>query len=74
MVFIDEYSRYPIAEVVQKLTANSVIPVADKTFAMLGYPEVERMNQPILKAIRSAVVQHRSWQQELHKLTSMRIA
>jgi hypothetical protein len=106
MVFIDEYSRYPIAEVVQKLTANSVIPVADKTFAMFGYPEqvktdngppfqsnqwcqfmkfngishrkitplwpqanaqVERMNQPILKAIRSTVVQHRSWQQELHK-------
>ena len=106
MVIIDEYSRYPVVEIVRQLTANSIIPAADKVFAAFGYPEqlktdngppfqstqwhqflhangvkhrkitplwpqanaqAERINQPLIKAIRSAVMQNLNWKQELQR-------
>ncbi|XP_052809099.1 uncharacterized protein K02A2.6-like [Mya arenaria] len=35
-VITDEYSRYPIVEIVKSVSANRVIPVLDKTFAEFG--------------------------------------
>ena len=39
-VIIDEYSRYPIVEVVRSTSADSTITVLEKVFALFGYPEV----------------------------------
>ena len=38
LVIVDEYSRYPVVEVMHSTSANSVIPVMDKIFSMLGIP------------------------------------
>lgn len=40
LVIVDEYSRYPIAEIIRSTSADCVIPVVDKIMAMFGYPEV----------------------------------
>jgi hypothetical protein len=40
MVIVDEYSRYPIVEVIRSTSADVVIPEVDKVFALFGYPEV----------------------------------
>ncbi|KAG7479351.1 Retrovirus-related Pol poly from transposon [Solea senegalensis] len=37
-VIVDEYSRYPVVEVIHSTSANSVIPVMDKILSMLGIP------------------------------------
>ena len=39
-VVIDEYSRYPVVEIVKSVSANTVIPVLEKIIAMFGVPTV----------------------------------
>lgn len=39
-VIIDEYSRYPIVEVVKSVSARSTIPVLDKVISVFGIPRV----------------------------------
>jgi hypothetical protein len=38
LVFMDEYSRFPILEIISSTSAETVIPVFDKVFAMFGIP------------------------------------
>ena len=40
LVIIDEYSRYPVVEIVSSTSSNSVIPKLDSVFSMLGVPKV----------------------------------
>ena len=40
LVIQDEYSRYPVVEIVRKTSVDSVIPIVDKVFAEFGYPKV----------------------------------
>ena len=40
MVLVDEYSRFPIVEIIRSVSANTVIPVLDKHLATFGYPDV----------------------------------
>ena len=40
LVIVDEYSRYPIVEVVKSVSTNTVIPVLDKVISMFGVPTV----------------------------------
>ena len=35
LVVMDEYSRYPVVEIIQSLSARTVIPVFDKIFRLL---------------------------------------
>ena len=39
-VITDEYSRYPVVEIVKSVSANTVIPVLDKVIAMFGVPMI----------------------------------
>lgn len=39
LVVIDEYSRFPVVEIVSSTSAKSVIPVLDKIFATHGVPD-----------------------------------
>ena len=39
IVIIDDYSRFPIVEIVYLTSARVVIPVLDKTFSMFGIPD-----------------------------------
>ena len=106
MVLVDEYSRFPIVEIIRSVSANTVIPVLDKHLATFGYPDVinsddgapfnsdafasfakhsgfrhkrvtecwprgnaqaEGFNKPLMKAIRSAVVEQRNWKHEMYQ-------
>ncbi|XP_060569033.1 uncharacterized protein K02A2.6-like [Ruditapes philippinarum] len=40
LVVIDEYSSYPIVEIIKNISANTVIPVFDKIVSMFAIPEV----------------------------------
>ncbi|XP_020555459.2 uncharacterized protein K02A2.6-like [Oryzias latipes] len=40
LVIIDEYTRYPVVEIVRSTSANTVIPVMDKVFSLFGIPAV----------------------------------
>ncbi|CAH1250556.1 NYNRIN [Branchiostoma lanceolatum] len=40
LVVIDDHTRYPIVEQTRSTSANAVIPILDKIFAMFGTPEV----------------------------------
>ena len=40
MVIVDDYSRYPVVEVLSNLSAKSVIPKMDSVFALFGIPDV----------------------------------
>ena len=40
LVIIDEYSRYPVVEIVHSVSANTVIPIIDKVFSAFGRPDV----------------------------------
>ena len=39
-VIIDEYSRYPVVEIVRSVSANATIPVLDKVISMFGIPKI----------------------------------
>lgn len=106
MVLVDEYSRYPVVEIVRSVSANNVIPVLDKVLTTFGYPEViksdngppfnseafssfakhsgfrhrrvteywprgnaqaEGFNKPLMKAIRSAVLEQKNWKQAMYQ-------
>ncbi|KAI8514170.1 hypothetical protein Bbelb_084940 [Branchiostoma belcheri] len=107
LVVIDEHSRYPVVEHLRSTSAQAVIPVLDKIFAMFGTPEVlktdngppwtstqmksfadylgfhhrkvtpywpcangtaERFMRVLGKTVKAAVVEGKSWKQELHKM------
>lgn len=38
-VITDEYSRYPIVEIIRSVSANTVIPVLDKVLSEFSYPQ-----------------------------------
>ena len=38
LVIVDDYSRYPVVEIVSSTSAKSVIPHLDKVFSMFGVP------------------------------------
>lgn len=38
-VVIDDYSRYPVVEILRSTSARSVIPLFDKIFSLFGIPE-----------------------------------
>ena len=40
LVVVDEFSRYPIVEVVRSTSVETVIPVMDKVFSLFSFPEV----------------------------------
>lgn len=40
LVIIDDYSRYPVVEVLHSINGNAVIPVMDKIFSMFGIPKI----------------------------------
>ena len=40
LVVVDEHSRYPFVEFCASTSADAVIPILDKLFAMLGTPQV----------------------------------
>ena len=40
MVLVDDYSRYPVVEIINSTSAKTVIPQLDKIFSMFGIPEV----------------------------------
>ncbi|XP_020917201.1 uncharacterized protein LOC110254531 [Exaiptasia diaphana] len=42
LVITDDYSRYPVVEVMKSTSAATVIPVIDKTFATFGITEIVR--------------------------------
>ena len=51
MVMQDEYSRYPVVEILRKTTVESVIPVVDKIFSEFGFPkEIKTDNGPQFKS------------------------
>ena len=39
MVILDEYSRFPVAEVIRSTAASTVIPHLDRIFAIFGIPD-----------------------------------
>ena len=40
MVMVDEFSRYPIVEVLRSASAETVVPVVRRIWSLFGYPEV----------------------------------
>ena len=40
LVIVDEYSRFPVVEVVPSTSAEIVIPVVNQVFSLFGYLEV----------------------------------
>ena len=40
LVMVDEFSRYPVVELVRSTATETVIPIIDKVFSLFRYPEV----------------------------------
>ena len=40
LVIIDDYSRFPVVELVRSTSANTVIPVLDKVLSTFGTPDI----------------------------------
>jgi transposase InsO family protein len=40
LVLMDDYSRFPVVEIISSVSSNTVLPCLDKIFALLGVPEV----------------------------------
>jgi hypothetical protein len=105
-VITDEYSRYPIVEIIKSESATTVIPVLYKVISTFGIPnvietdnespfnsfafrqyaenigfkhrrvttlwpransQVESFNKPMMKTIKTADVERKTWKQELYK-------
>ena len=105
MVVIDDYSRFPVVEVLRSTSSKVVIPCLDKMFSEYGIPdvlrsdngppfnsrefnefskylgfvhrkvtpywprangEVDRFMRTIKKVIKTAVMENKSWKQEMH--------
>ena len=106
LVLIDDYSRFPVVELVRSTSSNAVIPCLDKIFAEYGIPEVvqsdngppfnsrefnefskhlcfthrkvtpywprangevERFMRTVKKVIKAAVMENKTWKQEMYK-------
>ena len=106
LVITDKYSRYPVVEIVNSVSANTTIPVIDKVLSVFSYPleiktdngspfnstaftefaansgfkhrkitphwpranaQAESLNKPLMKSIRAAIINRKSWKQEVHK-------
>ena len=39
-LIVDEYSRYPVVEILKSVSANATIPVIDKVFSQFGIPKI----------------------------------
>ena len=47
IVIIDEFSRFPVAEITKCLTAEKITPILDKVFSMFSYPrQIKTDNGP----------------------------
>ena len=52
-VIIDEYSRYPVVEIIRSTSALTVIPMLDKVLSMFGVPDIIKSdNGPPFKSER----------------------
>ena len=47
LLITDDYSRYPVVEIVKSTSAATVIPKLDKVFSEFGVPDVVRQRSPI---------------------------
>lgn len=52
MVLIDEFSRYPVVEIVRSVSASVVIPVLDKVLSVFGFPTVLKSDNGIARLTR----------------------
>jgi hypothetical protein len=105
-VIIDEYSRYPVVEIIKSVSAHAVIPVLDKVLSCFMTPktiktdngspfnsyafkeyaassgfhhrritphwpranaQAESFNKPMMKTIRAAEIEGKSWKQALFR-------
>ena len=46
-IIIDEYSRYPIVEIIRSVSAKTVIPVLDKVLSQFGYPQTIKLTMEV---------------------------
>ncbi|KAL5013444.1 hypothetical protein ScPMuIL_007714 [Solemya velum] len=44
LVIVNEYSRYPVVEIVRSVSANATIPVLDKVIGMFSMPKVIKID------------------------------
>ena len=44
LVIVNEYSRYPVVDIINSTAGSTVMPVFDKYFSMFGIPEVLKMD------------------------------
>ncbi|XP_033127671.1 uncharacterized protein K02A2.6-like [Anneissia japonica] len=44
LVIVDDYSRFPVVEILKSISARATIPILDKVFAIYGIPEVKNDN------------------------------
>ena len=52
LVVIDDYSRFPLVELLKSSSARLVIPVLDKIFAVHGLPEILKSdNSPLFQSL-----------------------
>ena len=62
LVIQDEYSRYPVVEIIRKTSIDSVIPVVDKVFVEFGYPKVVKTdNGPQFRSATWKKLSHTLW-------------
>ncbi|KAK3105801.1 hypothetical protein FSP39_006028 [Pinctada imbricata] len=40
LVIVDEYTRYPVVEIVKSVSSNATIPIIDKVFSQFGIPKI----------------------------------
>ncbi|KAK3088256.1 hypothetical protein FSP39_016655 [Pinctada imbricata] len=40
LVVVDEYTRYPVVEIVKSVSSNTTIPIIDKVFSQFGIPKI----------------------------------
>ena len=70
-VFIDEYSRFPVVEIIHSLTAKTIIPMMDKVFSVFGIPvSVKSDNGPPFNSAEFAnFAEHSGFQH--HRVTPL---
>ena len=39
-MMVDDYSRFPVVEVIRSTPAKVVVPVFDSIYSLFGYPEI----------------------------------
>ena len=57
IVLVDEYSRFPVLETIQSVSASTAIPILDKHVATFGYPDVIKSD----KGLRSTLMRLPHW-------------